>query len=136
MLDCLFCKIIAGEISSHKVYEDENVFAFLDIKPVNPGHVLVIPKRHSATLLETSDEDLIHVMKAIKKIAAAAMRAVGAEGFNLGVNTGAVADQVVFHTHFQIMPRFSGDGRDLWHGEEREDLVQIAEEIRGELLEG
>ncbi|MBI4599180.1 HIT family protein [Candidatus Uhrbacteria bacterium] len=133
MPDCLFCNIVRGEIPCHKVYEDERVLAFLDIQPVNPGHVLVIPKTHSANMVHMAPEDLHAVMDAVQKIAPALLRAVGFEGFNLGVNTGAAAGQVVFHTHFHVMPRRPGDGYELWHGTEAGDLAAMAEKVRGAL---
>ncbi|PJA47512.1 diadenosine tetraphosphate hydrolase [Candidatus Uhrbacteria bacterium CG_4_9_14_3_um_filter_36_7] len=133
MPDCLFCKIIAGEIPCEKIYENEYVMAFLDIRPVNPGHTLVIPKQHSANLLEMSKEDLDEVMRVIKKITPVLLKAVGATGFNLGLNTGKEAGQVIFHTHFHIMPRFEGDGYELWHGKSinTQSFVQLGEKIRG-----
>ena len=116
-MDCIFCKIVAGELPSYKVYEDEKVLAFLDINPVNPGHTLLIPKEHYETTLDTPDE-LLHAMTAaIKKIALAIMRATKADAWNLGANNGAAAGQIVMHTHWHIIPRFSRDEHRLWRGE-------------------
>ncbi|MBI1961729.1 MAG: HIT family protein, partial [Parcubacteria group bacterium] len=115
MQDCVFCKIVSGDIPSHKVYEDESVLAFLDINPVNPGHTLVIPKAHHKDLLDIPLELGAKVMNAIQKIAPAVLAGVGADSFNLGVNNGSGAGQIVFHAHFHIMPRFAGDGHQLWH---------------------
>ena len=114
MEDCIFCKIIKGEIPSTKIYENEYVYAFLDIMPVNKGHTLVIPKKHSRNLLEDDVEDLKHCIEAAQKVATAVMRAVNADGFNLGVNTNSAAGQAVFHTHFHIIPRFEDDGLRAW----------------------
>lgn len=112
--DCIFCKIVAGEIPSQKVFETDTVFAFLDIAPVKPGHTLVIPKEHFATLLEM-DAALVGPMhEAVQKIAAAAMEATGAKGFNLQVNTHKVAGQLVPHVHYHIIPRHEDDGLSLW----------------------
>lgn len=132
MPDCIFCKIVAGEIPSHKVYEDDEALAFLDINPVNPGHTLVIPKIHYPDLLNTPAPALAALMAAIRQIAPGILKAVGAEGFNLGVNNGRAAGQIIFHTHFHIMPRFSSDGHKLWHGQEMtgEKLGEIVERIR------
>lgn len=113
-MDCVFCKIIKGELPCVKVYEDDGVLAFLDIQPVNHGHTLVVPKEHFENLLETTEEVLAELIKAVKKIAPAVMAGVGASAFNLGVNTGSEAGQVVRHTHFHIMPRHQGDGYKLW----------------------
>jgi len=135
MSDCLFCQIVAGSIPSQNVYDDADVMAFLDIRPINPGHTLVIPKRHAENMLVSSDEDLVKVMGVIKKITPAILRAVGAEAFNLGCNTGRAAGQVVFHTHIHIMPRLATDGYRLWHPREDvpSDLNGIAEKIRKEI---
>lgn len=132
MQDCLFCKIIAGEIPSTKIYEDEKTFAFLDIKPVNPGHTLVVPKQHSTQLLDASDETVRELMSATRKIAQAVVSALGLEGFNIEVNCGAVAGQIVSHLHLHIIPRNAEDGLKHWPGtpypEGAADLM--AEKIR------
>lgn len=135
MLDCIFCKIVAGEIPAHKVYEDDSVLVFLDIHPINPGHTLVIPKEHHNDLLDTPPELLAKLIQVIATIAPAAMSAVGAAAFNLGVNNGREAGQIVFHTHFHIMPRLASDGHKLWHGKElgQEELGKIAAEIQNRL---
>lgn len=132
MSDCIFCKIVAGEIPSHKVYEDDEVLAFLDIHPTNPGHTLVIPKAHHKDFLDTPPCLQAKLIQAIGKIAPIIMKAVGAEAFNLGVNNGAVAGQIIFHTHFHIMPRFTADGHKLWHGKAMtdEEFKNIAENIK------
>ena len=82
MSDCIFCKIIKGELPCAKVYEDAKVVAFLDIKPVNPGHVMVVPKEHHETILDTPEDILAAIILAVKKIAPAVLKAVGSEGFN------------------------------------------------------
>jgi histidine triad (HIT) family protein len=114
MQDCLFCKIIAGEIPAEKIFENDKVLAFLDITPVNPGHTLVIPKAHRENLVDTEDGLLCEIILTVKKLAPIIAQAVGAEGYNLGVNSGTAAGQIIFHTHFHIMPRFSGDGHTHW----------------------
>ena len=135
MSECIFCKIIAGQIPSFKIYEDDKVLAFLDINPVNPGHTLVVPKNHAADLIDASEEDVIELIRAVKKLAPAIIKGAGAEGFNLGVNNGGVAGQVVNHLHFHIMPRFSGDGHKLWSGKPygENEAQQILEKIKKEL---
>jgi len=135
MRDCIFCKIIAGEIPSHKVYEDDEVLAFLDINPVNPGHTLVIPKAHHRDLLDMPAELASKLMNVIQKIGPAILKAVGADAFNLGVNNGATAGQVVFHAHFHIMPRMANDGHQLWHGAQanQDELAKVAEDIKKQL---
>jgi len=114
--DCLFCKIIAGEIPSAKVYEDEHSFAFLDLHPVNIGHTLVVPKAHHVNLYETPDETLSHIAVVVKKLSIAIKTAVNAQGINIEMNNDPVAGQVIFHTHIHIIPRFSGDGFEHWQG--------------------
>ncbi len=135
MNDCIFCKIIVGEIPSHKVYEDDQVLAFLDIKPLNPGHTLVVPKRHTESILDCAEEDTLSVIRVIKKIAPAILRATGASACNVSNNNGAAAGQVVFHTHFHVIPRRDGDGYAPWHRTEHEgsDPAAVAEKIRQEL---
>ncbi len=134
-MDCIFCKIIAGEIPAVKIYEDESVLAFLDITPVNLGHTLVIPKQHFANLLELPDDLLCLLAQAVKKIAPAVMAGVSAQGFNLGLNNGSVAGQLVGHFHWHIMPRFEADGYKLWHGKQYEagQADEVAEKIKENL---
>ena len=135
MQDCIFCNIVSGEIPSHKVYEDSDVLAFLDRSPVNPGHTLVIPKVHHKDLLDMPPELGAKVMNAIQKIAPAVLKGVGADSFNLGVNNGSTAGQIVFHTHFHIMPRFRDDGHKLWHGKVtgQDEFTKVADSIRKHL---
>lgn len=135
MTDCLFCKIIRGEIPCEKVYEDGEVFAFLDIRPVNPGHTLVVPKKHVADLMVSDDATLGAVMSAARKLSAAALRATGAQGINIEVNNGVAAGQVIFHLHLHIIPRFEGDGFKHWPGKEYAagEANAMAEKIRREM---
>lgn len=118
---CIFCKIIDGKIPCSKIFEDEKVLAFLDIMPINKGHVLVVPKNHSKNILEDDDADINQCMKAVKKVARALLRATKAQGFNIGVNTEKAAGQAVFHTHFHVIPRFEGDGLHHWPGDKYMD---------------
>ncbi len=135
MENCIFCKIIAGEIPSYKVYEDDEVLAFLDITPVNFGHTLVIPKKHYENLVSLPEELAEKVFAVAKKIAPAITSGVGAEGFNLTLNNGPVAGQAVGHVHFHIIPRFSGDGYELWRGKEYPagKAGEIAEKIKNQI---
>ena len=134
-MDCIFCKIVAGEIPAFKVYEDDDILAFLDITPVNSGHTLVIPKQHYASLLELPDELLCRLAQAVKKIAPAVLAGVNSDGFNLGLNNGPVSGQLVPHFHWHIMPRFDGDGFELWHGHKYADgeAEAVATEIKKNL---
>ncbi len=110
----IFSKIIAREIPGRIVYEDDHVVAFLDINPVNPGHTLVVPKNEQSNVLESSEEDLMQVLRVVRKLAPVIVKAVGAEGFNTVTNTGEASGQSVFHTHFHIIPRFKNDGHMPW----------------------
>jgi histidine triad (HIT) family protein len=114
--NCLFCRIVSGKVPSAKVYEDERIIAFLDISPVNEGHTLVVPKSHSRNMLEDNIDDLKAIMQAVQYVAKAVMQATGAGGFNLMVNTNREAGQVVYHTHFHIVPRHENDGFKHWPG--------------------
>ncbi|HLC89757.1 MAG TPA: HIT family protein [Patescibacteria group bacterium] len=131
-MDCIFCKIVAGEIPSTKIYEDDQVLAFLDINPVNPGHTLVIPNNHFSDLSQTPVEVLQDLIAVIKKIIPAIMKGVGAQGFNLGLNNGSSAGQIIFHTHFHLMPRFPNDGHGLWTGKTYTpgEMEKVAENIK------
>lgn len=117
MEDCIFCKIVKGEIPCHKIYEDDEVLAFLDISPVNPGHTLVIPQKHYANLLQLPEAEAQLLIAKIKKIAPAVISGAGAEAFNLNLNNGKISGQEVAHVHWHIVPRFEGDGRQLWRGQ-------------------
>ncbi len=116
MNDCIFCKIIAGEIPAEKIYEDEQTLAFLDLHPVNIGHTLVMPKVHFENLYDTPDEVLAHIAPVIKKLAVAIKKALKADGINIEMNNDSVAGQLVFHTHIHIVPRIEGDGFTHWRG--------------------
>ena len=109
MEDCIFCKIIAGKIPSAKVYEDNYVISFLDIMPANKGHCLVVPKKHYETLLDIPDEDLTNLIRATKKITKALSLSIGNGSFNIIMNNGKIAGQLVNHAHIHIIPRFKGD---------------------------
>ncbi len=131
-MDCLFCKIIAGDVPAEKVYEDAGTLAFLDIHPINPGHTLVVPKNHAVGIAEVESADLQAVMATIKKIAPAVVAGVGADAYNIGINQGAAAGQVIMHLHVHIMPRFATDGHKLWHGTNAsaEERAAVGEKIR------
>jgi histidine triad (HIT) family protein len=108
--NCIFCKIVAGEIPSAKVYEDTDVLAFMDIGPVVKGHTLVIPKQHFDPITATPEPVLAKLLAVVKKIAQAQMNGLQAEGVNVMQMNGAAAGQVVPHIHFHVIPRFAADG--------------------------
>ena len=115
MADTIFSKIIRGEIPCHKVYEDAQVLAFLDINPLSPGHTLVIPKEAKATLAELSDEAAAAIGRVLPRLCRAVMKTTGAKDYNVLQNNGAAAHQVVMHVHFHIIPK-TGDGAGLGIG--------------------
>ena len=134
--ECIFCKIINGEIPADKLYEDEHTFAFLDISPVNKGHTLVIPKAHHKNIFDMPSEVLAETMKTVQKMAKAIKEGVGADGINIGMNNLPAAGQVVFHAHFHIIPRFEGDGFKHWPHTtyEEGESKEVAGQIQAKLL--
>ncbi len=105
MAETIFSKIIRGEIPSHKVYEDELVFAFLDIGPLSRGHTLVIPKEPAATLDALSDESAAAIGRVLPRICRAVMKVSGCTAYNVLQNNGPLAHQAVFHVHFHVIPK-------------------------------
>ena len=108
--NCIFCKVVAGEIPATKIYEDEVALAFLDIGPISEGHTLVIPKQHFDKLHDCPAEILGRVSGCLGRIARAVVAATGADGYNVLCNNGRAAGQLVDHMHFHIIPRNNGDG--------------------------
>jgi histidine triad (HIT) family protein len=106
---CLFCRIVAGEVPATIVDEDDATISFMDISPANPGHALVIPRRHSADLLEIPDDDLAACARAAKRLAARQRDRLGADGVNLLNSCRPAAWQTVFHFHIHVIPRYDGD---------------------------
>lgn len=135
MQDCLFCKIIRKEIPAEIVYETNTVMAFLDIKPVNPGHVLIVPRVHHEDYLSTPDPALCEIAVAAKRIGQALVQNLWASGFNIGVNNGRAAGQLVDHMHLHVMPRFEKDGYELWHGKayKEGEMEGVAKKLRAAL---
>lgn len=107
--DCIFCKIVAGELPATIVGEDERTISFLDISPATRGHALVIPREHSADLLTVEREDLTAVAIAAQRLAGRMKERLDADGVNLLNSCGAVAFQTVFHFHMHVIPRYEGD---------------------------
>lgn len=123
--DCIFCKIIQGKIPCYKVLEDKEFLAFMDIRPINKGHVLVVPKNHCINLLDFPKSEETDLIEFTKKVAKAIVKATNADGFNVGMNNGPAAGQVVMHAHLHIIPRFKGDGLISWpHKEYGEGEIQ------------
>ncbi len=134
--DCLFCKIVAGEIPAKKVYEDSGSFAFLDINPRNPGHTLVIPKAHAETIFQLDEEDVASLFVAVKKVSLAVKSAMKADGISLSSSNGKAAGQVVNHMHVHVIPRFGNEGPVGLEGIlpvkklDDDSLTKVAETIR------
>lgn len=134
MSGCLFCQIAQGERPAQKVFEGEGAVAFLDIFPCTPGHTLVIPRRHYPTLSEMPAEEIGTLFQTAAVVATKVQAAMGAAGFNLGINNGKAAGQEVFHAHIHIIPRYQGDGGGSMKSVARmgsdESLDHIARKIR------
>ncbi len=108
-MDCIFCDIINGKSEAEILYEDENIISFLDIRPVNYGHTLVVPKKHCDNFLSLTSVELNYLINGLQIISRAVEKSVKADGFNIIVNNGKAAGQTVFHFHFHIIPRFAND---------------------------
>ncbi|HDV4257485.1 TPA: HIT family protein [Staphylococcus aureus] len=139
MSETIFGKILTGEIPSFKVYEDDYVYAFLDISQVTKGHTLLIPKKASANIFETDEETMKHIGAALPKVANAIKRAFNPDGLNIIQNNGEFADQSVFHIHFHLIPRYENDIDGFgYKWETQEDILnndakqQIAEQIQAQ----
>ncbi|HEV7667243.1 MAG TPA: HIT family protein [Thermoanaerobaculia bacterium] len=129
----IFDKILSGDIPSYKIYEDDQVFAFLDIGPLSEGHTLVIPKERKAQLDQLSDESAAAVGRALPRICRAVMRATGATDYNILQNNGRDAHQVVMHVHFHVIPKFGSQGLGLgWNAGKLGDSAarDLAEQMR------
>ncbi|MBT3230664.1 HIT family protein [Candidatus Uhrbacteria bacterium] len=133
MNDCIFCKIINGEVPSYKIYEDDETFAFLNIHPMSKGHVLIVPKNHAEDLAHGSEGDSVAIMKTLHKIAPKVIEALGATGYNLGMNHGKIAGQEVFHTHLHVIPRYEGGARTF---DKNEASEQELNDVKKLILEG
>ena len=135
MSDCLFCGIVEGSIPSQQVDSDERTVSFMDINPATPGHALVIPRAHSADLLEISREDLEATTVAAQRLAKRAKEVLNADGINLVNSCGAVAFQTIFHFHIHVVPRYEDDPLKLpWVPTEGDpdEIAAIADKLRVE----
>jgi histidine triad (HIT) family protein len=133
--DCLFCKIVAGEIPSHTIDEDDKTLAFMDINPWTRGHALVIPKTHSRNLYDIEPADLAAMHATAQRVARRMRDRLASEGVNILQSSEPIAMQTVFHTHVHVIPRYSDDGLRLpAHPQpaEHEELAQLAEELSGD----
>ena len=132
MEDCLFCKIIKGEVPSYKIYEDEFTYAFLDISNDANGHILVVPKKHSANLLDSNEIELAHVMSTVKLISNHLVNKCGFDGVNVLNANGESAEQSVFHLHIHIIPRKNGDNLHVFPtlSKNKESLDEICKRLK------
>jgi len=105
--DCIFCKIVNGEAEATVVYEDPHTLAFLDIRPLNPGHTLVIPKKHYTNMLDMPSEEAARVFASVNRVMKGVHKVSGADGISIGQSNGIAASQEVFHMHVHIIPRFN-----------------------------
>lgn len=137
MSQTIFSKIIAGEIPSYKVYEDEHVLAFLDISQVTKGHTLVIPKKAATNIFEIDEENMTHLAKALPRVAKAIKQAFNPLGLNILQNNDAYAGQSVFHIHFHLIPRYDEqDGFNLhWQPQGEHYTPQQMSEISQKIKE-
>ncbi len=132
--NCIFCKIISGEIPSHTIYEDEKFKIILDVAPATRGHALILPKSHYANLYELPEEMASDVIKLAKKMMVKMTDKLNCDGFNVIQNNGEVAGQTVFHFHMHLIPRYKDDGEILKYiagspsGEQLEQIRKIIAE--------
>lgn len=137
MNNCIFCRIVRGEIPATTLYEDDEVLAFMDIGPIIKGHALVIPKQHHDPLTALPSDLLGRVMAVVQTIARAQVEGLRADGFNVHQTNGAAAGQVVPHVHFHVIPRFAGDGHSWnWRAGSYsgpDEMKQVADRIRSAL---
>ena len=111
MEDCVFCKIVKGKIPCNKIWEDENFLAFADVKPIGEGHTLVITKKHFNDLVDLDEETSKEYLDIIKHVGKLLMKKYNCDGFNVVLNNGKSAGQIVKHVHFHILPRKEGDNK-------------------------
>ena len=136
-MDCVFCRIVAGTAGASVVYEDDRLLAFCDVNPVNPGHLLIIPKIHRVGLVDLDESDGIRMFVVAQRLAAAVQRSgLRCQGVNLFLADGKAAGQEVFHVHLHMFPRYMGDRFRLDSGQRRasrRDLDEIAARVRAVL---
>ncbi|MHA1718277.1 MAG: HIT family protein [Promethearchaeota archaeon] len=132
--DCIFCKIIEGQIPSYKIYEDDSILAFLDIFPISYGHTIVIPKKHYYNFLDMPDDEMSTFFKELKNISKMIKTKLNIDGFNIVQNNFPAAGQVIPHLHFHIIPRMKGDDplrmNQSKNQAKEEDLKEIIKKLR------
>ncbi len=133
MENCIFCKMVSGEISCFELYNDNVVKAFLDINPVSDGHLLVVPKKHYENIFVIPNEILAKINQVCKKMALLCKEKLEATGVNILNASGKSAQQSVFHLHFHVVPRYDNDGLDLWFHGKSKSLAEV-KDIQQKLL--
>ena len=128
MADCIFCKIVAGQIPCTKVYEDATCLVFMDINPISPGHTLVVPKKHYEAITEMPAEEAAALFASIPALAAAVKAALKAEALNVLQNNGRAAGQAVDHLHVHLIPRWAGDGLGFRWPAKQADFAVLAQQ--------
>ncbi|MFX0099443.1 MAG: HIT family protein [Candidatus Hodarchaeota archaeon] len=134
MSECIFCKIIDGSIPSRKIYEDSSVISFLDINPAARGHSLIVPKTHGRLIMDLEDEWVSKTFVAVKKVSGLIKSKLDCDGFNILINQGRDAGQLVDHFHIHVIPRYSGDSLPLPHVVKKltdEEMDEIQKKITG-----
>jgi histidine triad (HIT) family protein len=132
--DCLFCKIVAGELPAHIIDSDERTVSFMDINPATRGHALVIPRRHARDLRDVGAEDLAACMETVQRLAGRVQDRLGADGINVLNSCGSAAWQTVFHFHMHVIPRYEDDPLRLpWTPEpgDEDQIAEAAEALKG-----
>jgi histidine triad (HIT) family protein len=132
--DCIFCKVLAGDLPSERIYEDDHAVAVMDINPWTRGHAVVVPRKHATNLFEIEDDELAHVAQAAKRVAAMMRDTLGCDGINLLQSNGSAAWQTIFHLHVHVIPRYDGDPLELPirpEPAEPDELAAVAKEILG-----
>ncbi len=135
-MECIFCKIVKGDIPCAEVYSDENILAFLDIAPISKGHTLIIPKKHYENLFDLPSVLGNDLISAMQKVGKAIMEATGATGINVVMNNYASAGQIVPHAHIHLIPRIEGDGLfKVVQGkyDSNEEMMEVAKNIKNKL---
>ena len=134
-MNCLFCQIIKKEIPAHIIYEDDNYLSFLDINPNAKGHSLVIPKKHTLDFNSLTNEEAGSLASQVHYIASRLSKALNTKDYNLGLNNGSQAGQIVNHVHWHIIPRYKDDGLKHWtsNKEERESLAETLKILKGKI---
>lgn len=133
-MDCLFCKIVKGEIPSHKIYEDDSVLAFLDILPRSQGHTVVVPKKHAETILDLSADEMGPLFNGVRKVTRMLKDKLEPHGFTIGINHGKVSGQAIDHLHIHIIPRFQGDKGGSIHTVVDNPPSESLEEIKNKII--